>query len=243
MNTMNIKTLTLSIILTLSSLPTSATTQEDNLNNLGFSNYTITDIDSNDVYLMTDNNEERPPLLINKDGTGLFFGGEYYQTVAGQFYNVLGRYTYKEMLKAPGFISFKSPNEKYVVNVLTDPNCGYCRQMHSDISSYIENGITINYFSSPGDSRPSSPSRVNFNKAACSSQPAESLTILKEGGTLDTPTPSYCADTTQIHNKFVKLLNAQGTPTNVLPNGAIIRGFMAAEEMLKELKKIPLELL
>jgi Protein-disulfide isomerase len=46
-------------------------------------------------------------------------------------------------------ISFKAKNELFTVTVFTDVDCGYCRKLHDEITTYNEVGITINYAAFP----------------------------------------------------------------------------------------------
>ena len=42
-------------------------------------------------------------------------------------------------------IKFEAKNELFAVTVFTDVDCGYCRKLHDEITTYNEAGITINY--------------------------------------------------------------------------------------------------
>ncbi|WP_368744914.1 disulfide isomerase DsbC N-terminal domain-containing protein [Klebsiella pneumoniae] len=46
-------------------------------------------------------------------------------------------------------ITYKAPDEKYVIGVFTDITCGFCQKLHSDLQSYLDNGITIKFIAYP----------------------------------------------------------------------------------------------
>ena len=48
-------------------------------------------------------------------------------------------------------INFVSNKEKYKLTIFTDISCGYCRLLHSEIDSYLKEGLTINYLAFPRD--------------------------------------------------------------------------------------------
>lgn len=49
------------------------------------------------------------------------------------------------------FITYRAPNEKHEVIVFYDTSCGYCHKMHSQISAYNAQGITVHYAAFPRD--------------------------------------------------------------------------------------------
>lgn len=46
-------------------------------------------------------------------------------------------------------IVFQAPKQKYVINIFTDIDCGYCRKLHSEIDQYMAEGITVRYLFFP----------------------------------------------------------------------------------------------
>ncbi|VGG57251.1 putative thiol:disulfide interchange protein [Klebsiella quasipneumoniae] len=46
-------------------------------------------------------------------------------------------------------ITYKAPDEKYVIGVFTDITCGFCQKLHSDLQSYLDKGITIKFIAYP----------------------------------------------------------------------------------------------
>lgn len=58
--------------------------------------------------------------------------------------------------------------------VLTDPTCGYCQKVHSEVPSYAANGIEVHYIPYPrAGLHPQSPGYTKWLAAACSDDPAK----------------------------------------------------------------------
>ncbi|MFL9802075.1 thioredoxin fold domain-containing protein [Vibrio cyclitrophicus] len=50
----------------------------------------------------------------------------------------------KNLLKRICWFS-KAKNEKHVVTIFTDVDCGYCRKLHQQMDDYNDLGITVRY--------------------------------------------------------------------------------------------------
>ena len=81
------------------------------------------------------------------------------------------------------FITFEPKEKKTDIYVFTDVDCGYCRKLHSEITSYLENGIQVNYLAYPREGL-KSETYQKMNTAWCSKDPQASLTNLKLGKTI-----------------------------------------------------------
>lgn len=129
-------------------------------------------------------------------------------------------------------VIFKAPNEKHVVTIFTDIDCGYCRKLHKERQDYLDRGITIRYLGFP---------RAGLNSASgkklkgiwCSKDPKKAMTDAKlkriyVDGSCETPIPE--------HMKMVRKFGLSGTPSIVLENGDLIGGYQPAEIMLQNLQ-------
>ena len=132
------------------------------------------------------------------------------------------------------FITFKPKEKKTDIYVFTDVDCGYCRKLHSEITSYLENGIQVNYLAFPREGL-ESETYQKMNNAWCSKDPRASLTNLKLGKTIKSD--DCTKKIVSRHYNLAKEFNAQGTPTIILENGFLLAGYYSAEEILKFLKK------
>ena len=72
-------------------------------------------------------------------------------------------------------IQFISENEKHSIYVFTDVTCAYCRIFHSNISEYLDRGISVSYLAFPRDGMSGSSSE-NMKSAWCSSDRASAVT-------------------------------------------------------------------
>ena len=136
------------------------------------------------------------PIYASKDGN-FFLYGEMYSIENGTLLNTtkqeinLNRKALLDSeLSEEDFITFAADNEKYVVTVFTDVDCGYCRKFHGEIEDFNAQGITVNYVAFPRSGLESD----SYNKivsAWCSRDPKGTLTALKQG--LD-PELKLCQD-------------------------------------------------
>ena len=92
---------------------------------------------------------------------GLFFtskDGQYF--IEGNIYDLTNKVLVNDEQMRPyiqqqvdaqksGVIEYKATNEKYVINVFTDPTCGYCRKLHNEMKDYNNAGITVRYLAFP----------------------------------------------------------------------------------------------
>ncbi|MDB4095004.1 thioredoxin fold domain-containing protein, partial [Gammaproteobacteria bacterium] len=91
------------------------------------------------------------PIYASKDGN-FFLYGEMYAIKNGELLNTtkqeisLNRKAILDSeLSEKDFITFAAADEKHVITVFTDVDCGYCRKFHGEIEDYNAQGITVNY--------------------------------------------------------------------------------------------------
>jgi len=101
---------------------------------------------------------DRGVLYVTKDGTKLFHGNLYdleqgmknltEAALAGPRLEMLKPFE-KDMLV------YKAKDEKHVITVFTDVDCGYCRKLHNQMQGYNDLGITVRYLAYPRAGVPS----------------------------------------------------------------------------------------
>ena len=126
-------------------------------------------------------------------------------------------------------INFISNNEKYKLTVFTDISCGYCRLLHSEIDSYLDEGLTINYLAFPRDGLTGNVYK-DMVSAWCSQNPKQSLSNLKKGEEIK---ELECSNPVSDHFRKGSLLGITGTPTIILEDGRMFSGYMPANELIK----------
>lgn len=142
---------------------------------------------------------------------------------------------------------YKSKDEKHVVKVLTDPACGYCQKLHSQLAEYQELGITIEYYPFPAFGREMSHDAMARvfslpeDKQKEAMNQVKKLTAQRRGQELDfesislKPATQAASDYVSFVSSAGSKLGFTGTPGLILPNGKTINGYLSPENMLKAL--------
>jgi thiol:disulfide interchange protein DsbC len=132
-------------------------------------------------------------------------------------------------------IEFAPKDPKYFVTVFTDIDCGYCRKLHSEIKQYNDAGIGIRYLFFPR-SGPNTPSFMEAKAVWCSADRREALTQAKRGVPIKAATS--CANPVQEHYHAGEQIGINATPTMILPDGEIVRGYVRAQPLAERLAQI-----
>ncbi len=129
-------------------------------------------------------------------------------------------------------IIFKPKTSKYTVTIITDIDCGYCRKLHSEIDTYMAEGITIQYIFFPRTGKDTE----SYKKAVsvwCADDRKAALTAAKKGETLKEKT---CKNPVDEHMKLGGEFEVNGTPTIVSEKGQIYPGYLPAKQLADMLK-------
>ena len=178
------------------------------------------------------------PIYASKDGN-FFLYGEMYAIKNGELLNTTKqeislnrRAILDSELLEKDFITFAATDEKHVITVFTDVDCGYCRKFHGEIEGYNAQGITVNYVAFPRSGLESD----SYNKivsAWCSSDPKGTLTALKEGRD---PALKLCQDhPVEDHYLLGQRIGITGTPAIISSSGDLLPGYLPPMELLKKL--------
>jgi thiol:disulfide interchange protein DsbC len=178
------------------------------------------------------------PIYASKDGN-FFLYGEMYSIENGtllnttkQEINLNRKAVLDSELSEEDFITFAADNEKHVVTVFTDVDCGYCRKFHGEIEDFNAQGITVNYVAFPRSGLESD----SYNKivsAWCSRDPKGTLTALKQG--LD-PELKLCQDhPVEDHFLLGQRIGITGTPAIISSSGDLLPGYLPPIDLLKKL--------
>jgi thiol:disulfide interchange protein DsbC len=116
--------------------------------------------------------------------------------------------------------------------VFTDPTCGYCRKLHSEIDGYNALGITIAYAAFPRGGINSEMDRL-LKDVWCANDQKQALTDAKNDvaiakGTCNTPVDQMYS--------IGESLGINGTPAIILPNGDMVPGYRPPEQLLQTLE-------
>lgn len=124
-------------------------------------------------------------------------------------------------------VVFAPEKPKHTITVFTDIDCGYCRKLHKEIDSYLQEGIKVRYLLFPraGVGSPSYDKAVNV---WCAADRKQALTDAKAGK--DVPNRK-CENPIQDHMKLGELMGVTGTPAIMLENGQLLPGYLPADRM------------
>jgi len=131
-------------------------------------------------------------------------------------------------------VVFKADDEKHVVTVFTDVDCGYCRKLHNQMSEYNSLGITIRYLAYPRAGKPSDA----YNKLAaiwCSDNRQASMTRAKNRQSVDAKSCQHPIDQ---HMQIVRDFGLSGTPSMITEGGQLIGGYLEPDKLLDYLKQL-----
>ncbi len=126
-----------------------------------------------------------------------------------------------------------SPKElKAVVTVFTDPDCGYCRKLHAEISQLLDLGIELRYLAFPRQGV-GSPTYTKMESVWCSKDPKEAMTNAMQGEAVSVGT---CSSAKEIEAQLElgQKIGINGTPTLVFADGTLVGGYLSAEKLAKE---------
>jgi thiol:disulfide interchange protein DsbC len=129
-------------------------------------------------------------------------------------------------------IIFTPDEVKYSINVFTDIDCTYCRKLHSQIDDYLAQGIEVKYLLYPRNG-PTSPSWAKAERVWCAGDRNEAITLAK----LDQPFETSDCDASIVGRNYAlgRDVGLTGTPAIVLPDGAMLSGYLPPESLAARL--------
>ncbi|NVJ61775.1 MAG: DsbC family protein [Gammaproteobacteria bacterium] len=139
-----------------------------------------------------------------------------------------------DAIKESEMVVFKSPEERYVVNVFTDVDCAYCRKLHQNMDGYLEKGITVRYLAFPRAGVGSGA----YNKLVsvwCSENPQQAMDNAK----LNNQFESISCEENPIAAQYglTRQMGLSGTPAIILSDGDLISGFLEPDKLADYLSK------
>ena len=130
-------------------------------------------------------------------------------------------------------IKFAAKDEKYVVTVFTDIDCGYCRKLHREMDGYNSRGISVRYLFFPR-SGPGTESWFKADAVWCAESRQKALTMAKSNLEVE----SKDCGTTPVaqHYALVTAMGLRGTPAIFTPAGQYVMGYRSPDELLEILE-------
>jgi thiol:disulfide interchange protein DsbC len=181
---------------------------------------------------------------LTPDLTHMIYRGELYELLPMKPNNITKnrnnakREGLMAALDEKELVVFKAKGEeKSVINVFTDIDCGYCRKLHDEVGRLNDLGISVRYLAYPRSGvtdRRTGQLTNSFKKIKsvwCDDNRAEAMTAAKKNRTIkdnldcDAPIAEHIALGYEV--------GVSGTPAIVLQDGRFIGGYMAADELAK----------
>jgi thiol:disulfide interchange protein DsbC len=177
---------------------------------------------------------QRGLFFTSADGR-FFIEGNIYDLQQSELVNDVQMRSYvSEQLPAltDSYIEYKAKDEKHVVYAFTDPTCGYCQKLHSEMKQYNDAGITIRYLAFPRGGL-NSKTALDMQHIWCARNQQHAMDLAKNN---KRNPPAMCDNPVQQHYTLGQSFGINGTPALILDNGRIIPGYQPVEGLLKHLK-------
>ncbi len=173
--------------------------------------------------------------LLYASGDGQFLmQGNLYQFKDGNAVNLTRQAESKGVAREINAIPLSemvvfSPEEpaKAHITVFTDPDCGYCRKLHSEVPELNRRGIEVRYVAFPRQGAGSH----GYNALVsvwCAKDRQEAMNRAKSGR--DLPAAS-CDNPVTGQYELGQLIGVNGTPAIVMANGELIPGYQPAPQL------------
>jgi thiol:disulfide interchange protein DsbC len=131
-------------------------------------------------------------------------------------------------------IVFAPQEVKHTITVFTDVECGYCRKLHSQIDQLTKLGIKVRYAAYPRQG-PGTSDWKKMEQVWCSKDRQTAITQAKLGQAVQTPN----CGATPIGKQFQmgEDLGVRGTPAIFTSRGDYIGGYLAPDELVKQIEE------
>jgi len=113
------------------------------------------------------------------------------------------------------------------ITVFTDISCGYCRRLHAEIDTLLEEGVRVRYLLFPRAGL-GSQGHKDLESVWCAADPQGAMTNAKAGGKID---PKSCANPIEQHIALAERLGLRGTPLIYTDSGEKIPGYREASAL------------
>lgn len=176
---------------------------------------------------------------VTTDGQFLFTGDLYRIAKTGAFPNLSDarrrelRLKLLATLPESQMIVFSPAQPKYTVTVFTDPDCPWCRKLHSQIAEYNKLGIKVRYAFFPREGMDSEAAHT-LEAVYCSPDRKDALTRAKLGQPVKM-TANCNASPVRQSWKLGHDIGVESTPNLVLEDGELIPGYLPPRDLLAKI--------
>lgn len=110
------------------------------------------------------------------------------------------------------------------ITVFTDISCGYCRRLHAELDTLLEQGVRVRYLLFPRAGL-GSQGHKDLESVWCADDPQEAMTIAKAGGEIVAKT---CENPIEQHVALAERVGLRGTPLIYTDSGEKVPGYREA---------------
>jgi len=110
------------------------------------------------------------------------------------------------------------------ITVFTDISCGYCRRLHAELDTLLDEGVRVRYLLFPRAGI-GSQGHKDLESVWCADDPQSAMTNAKAGGRIE---PKSCANPIEEHVAIAQRLGLRGTPLIYTDSGEKIPGYREA---------------
>lgn len=113
---------------------------------------------------------------------------------------------------------------KRSLTIFTDISCGYCRRLHAELDTLMEEGVRVRYLLFPRAGL-GSQGHKDLESVWCADDPQAAMTNAKAGGKI---VPMTCNNPIEQHVALAERVGLRGTPLMYLDSGERIPGYREA---------------
>lgn len=118
------------------------------------------------------------------------------------------------------------------ITVFTDISCGYCRRLHSEIDTLLDEGVRVRYLLFPR-AGVGSQGHKDLESVWCADDPQAAMTNAKAGGKI---VAKSCDNPIELHVELAERLGLRGTPLIYTDSGAKVPGYREAAVLASMVK-------
>jgi len=115
------------------------------------------------------------------------------------------------------------------ITVFTDITCGYCQRLHSEMDTFLESGVAVNYLLFPRAGL-NTPAADALESVWCNDNPQDAMTVAKSGGRVQ---PASCTNPIEMHVGLANEVGLRGTPLIYLDTGERVPGYRDAATLVQ----------
>lgn len=114
------------------------------------------------------------------------------------------------------------------ITVFTDISCGYCRRLHAELDTLLEQGVRVRYVLFPRSGL-GSQAHKDLESVWCADNPQEAMTNAKAGGQIEAKT---CDNPIEQHVALAERVGLRGTPLIYTDSGEKVPGYREASALV-----------